>query len=162
MTGPQYTPEGVDLAVTLAATVWHMPLGSAGARLAPDVLAAAKAYAAGTLTESGLILEAESLAERSDVIADAVERWKRRTTPVDSDSIPMTLLDDGSMDTVIRCDLCGAEERFSGEAFSDEARDESGAFTEDGMREAFEMHECLDVQDEREDDSPDLRDSGLA
>ena len=50
----------------------------------------------------------------------------------------MTLCDDGTLDTVFRCGVCGEEIRFSDMSHH---RDESGAMLESGLVEAAEEHD---------------------
>lgn len=52
-----------------------------------------------------------------------------------------TLLDDGTLDTVVRCDRCGREERYSD---SSDYRDSHGFLDEDRFFEEVvaEDHEC--------------------
>ena len=52
-----------------------------------------------------------------------------------------TLIDDGTLDTVIMCDDCGGEERFT-----TIERDENGTITRKGwmdLEEGFVSHECF-------------------
>jgi len=47
----------------------------------------------------------------------------------------LTLLDDGTLDTVVQCDVCGKEERFS-----EVERDDDGSITAFGMTYMEETH----------------------
>lgn len=49
----------------------------------------------------------------------------------------LTLLDDGTLDTVFECSKCGEDIRFSGESIE---RDEDGYMTDDGLAYAEESH----------------------
>ena len=55
----------------------------------------------------------------------------------------LTLQDDGSLDTVFHCETCGLDLRFCHGALD---RDESGALTDEGFKEAQELHddECAE------------------
>lgn len=64
----------------------------------------------------------------------------------------LTLLDDGTLDTVFQCDLCGETLRYA-----DISRDEYGDI-EEREREAIEedhADECEEYDDEREEPEPD-------
>jgi hypothetical protein len=58
-----------------------------------------------------------------------------------------SLIDDGTMDTVLTCSLCGGDERIDGETAAD-YREESGELTEAGLRSLVDdlglvdSHEC--------------------
>ncbi len=56
----------------------------------------------------------------------------------------MTLLDDGTLDTVFGCDVCGTEVRYSTE-WAQVYRDETGALTDKEAYTAAEEDHAYDV-----------------
>lgn len=82
-----------------------------------------------------------------DALEEMVARLRlaRRLESGDADASDFTLLDDGTMDTVVQVDATGEEIRFSGETAAD-YRDESGALD----FEAFVDDEVLPALDSEE------------
>jgi hypothetical protein len=54
------------------------------------------------------------------------------------------LADDGTLDTVVTCDTCGAEERYTFDGWTDAPGQEAyDAFVAWALEDAAELHDCI-------------------